>query len=269
MIGLSVQEQDRRIRAVFPDFSLTLNFSWMGVWEGPLTPIMRRYRIRVTYFRRRFFESWTLTNVYAAVRVVHPVIGLDPRGTGDWPPHIYFNKTDPQNPRLCLYDPKERSWGPEEYIAETIIPWASDWLFFFEGWLTTGKWEGGGRHPERKCDLCSTMDASNPEKRDRLDRSVADGFHRLGQRIGVFASLPLMAAASEGCFPPLSLLSWSDSIQVADRLPNTLTSSLAPPPEASSPLALPRASRPGSCKTYMSGEDPKSSRLSLVAAPAA
>ena len=96
MIGLSVQEQDRRIRAVFPDFGLTLNSSWMGVWEGPLTPIMRRYRIRVTYFRRRFFESWTLTNVYAAVRVVHPVIGLDPRGTGEVAPHIYFNKTDPK-----------------------------------------------------------------------------------------------------------------------------------------------------------------------------
>ena len=92
MIGLSVEEQDRQIRAVFPNFKLTLNASWMGVWEGPLTPIMRPYRIRVTYFRRRLFESWSLTNVYAAVQVVDPVIGLDPRGTGDWPPHIYFNK---------------------------------------------------------------------------------------------------------------------------------------------------------------------------------
>ena len=269
MIGLSVEEQDRQIRAVFPDFKLTLNASWMGVWEGPLTPIMRPYRIRVTYFRRRLFESWSLTNVYAAVQVVDPVIGLDPRGTGDWPPHIYFNKADPHPPRLCLYDPKERYWNPEEYIAETIIPWASDWLFFFEAWLATGEWEGGGRHPERKSDPCPTMDASNPEKRDRLDHCAAAGFHRLGQRIGVFASLPLMAAASEGCFPPLSLLSWSDSTHGADRLANTSIWSPAPPLGASSPLALLPASRLGSCKTFMSGVDPKSFRVSLVVGPAA
>ena len=265
MIGLSVQEQDRRIRAVFPEFKLTLNASWMGVWEGPLTPIMRRYRIRVAYLRRRFFYTWTLGDDYAAVQVVDPVIGLDPRKTGEWPPHIYFNTADPQNPRLCLYDPKERFWSPEEYIAETIIPWASDWLFFFEGWLATGEWEGGGRHPERRSDSCPRTDASDPEKRDRLDRSVADGFHRLGQRIGVFASLPLMAAASEGCFPPLSLLSWSDGTRAADRLANILISSPVPPPEASLPLALPLASQPGSCKTFISGVDPKSSLVSLVA----
>ena len=150
MIGLSVQEQDRRIRAVFPDFSLTLNSSWMGVWEGPLTPIMRRYRIRVTYFRHRFFESWTLTNVYAAVQVVVPVIGLDPRGTGDWPSHIYFNKTDPQIPRLCLYDPKERSWGPEEYIAETIIPWASGLAVLLRGLADHGKLGRGRAAPGTK-----------------------------------------------------------------------------------------------------------------------
>lgn len=144
MIALSVGEQGRRIRAVFPDFKLTLEASWMGGgWEGPLTPIMRRYRIRVTYFRRRFFDTWTLANDYASVQVVDPVIGLDPRKTGEWPPHIYFNRAAPQYPRLCLYDPRERLWIPEEYIAETIVPWASDWLFFFEGWLATGEWEGG------------------------------------------------------------------------------------------------------------------------------
>ena len=146
MTWLSVQDQDHRIRAVFPEIRLTLDDGWIGVWEGPLTPIMRRYRIRVTYF--------TFVDGYTWVQVVDPVIGLDPRKTGKFPPHIYFNRADLQYPRLCLYDPKERIWLPEEYIAETIIPWASNWLFFFEGWLATGKWEGGGRHPERSSDIC-------------------------------------------------------------------------------------------------------------------
>jgi hypothetical protein len=260
MTWLNVQDQDRRLRAVFPEFELVLDGGWMGIWEGPLTPIMRRYRIRVTYFRRRLFDTWTLKNSYASVQVIDPVIGLDPRGTGKWPPHIYYNESDPQSSRLCLYDPEERSWSPEEYIADTIIPWAIDWLFFFERWLDTGEWEGGGRHPERRSNRCPRTDASDPERRDRRDRSVADGFHSLGQRIGIFASLPLMAAASEGYFPRRSWPSWSDTIPAADQLASTLISSPAPPPAAFWPLVLPRASQPASCKTSMSGAEPKSSR---------
>ncbi len=143
MTWLTVQEQDRRIREVFPEFKLTLNAGWMAVWEGPLTPIMRRYRVRVVHFRRRFFDTWSLENDYAAVQVVDPVIGLDPRGTRQLPPHIYFNMANPPCPRLCLYDPKERLWAPEEYIADTIIPWTIDWLFFSRAGLIRGRGKAG------------------------------------------------------------------------------------------------------------------------------
>jgi hypothetical protein len=33
------------------------------------------------------------------------------------------------------------------WIAHTIIPWSVLWFYFFEGWLATGEWEGGGEHP--------------------------------------------------------------------------------------------------------------------------
>lgn len=33
-------------------------------------------------------------------------------------------------------------------IANTILPWTSLWLYYYEIWLGTGKWEGGGDHPE-------------------------------------------------------------------------------------------------------------------------
>ena len=33
-------------------------------------------------------------------------------------------------------------------IAETIIPWASEWLLHYEIWLATGEWQGGGIHPD-------------------------------------------------------------------------------------------------------------------------
>lgn len=249
MTWLTIQEQDRRIRQVFPAFKQTLNANWMAVWEGPLTPIMRRYRVRVVYFRRRFFDGWSLENDYAAVQVVDPVIGLDPRGTGQLPPHIYLNRNDPQCPRLCLYDPKEKLWTPEEHIADTIIPWTIDWLFFFEGWLATGTWEGGGRHPERRSQLCPRTDALDRESRDRLDRSAVAGFHRHGRRIGVFASFPLMVAASEGCFPPLSWESLNVGIPAVDRLANILISSPAPLLAGSSLSDSPLASQLANCVT--------------------
>src|SRR3546814_895863 len=133
MSWLSIVEQDRHIRSVFPGFALTFNTDWVAVWEGKLTPIMQTYRVRITHFRHRSFEHWKLQNSYVSVQVIDPVIGLDPRGTGESTPHIYINRRDPRYPYLCLYDPAERSWTPVEFIAETIIPWTIDWLFFFEG----------------------------------------------------------------------------------------------------------------------------------------
>ena len=201
MSWLTVLEQDRRIREAFPDFRLTLNAGWMGAWQGPLMPIMRSYRIRVMYFRRRFFDSWTRRTGYATVQVVDPVIGVDPRRTGEPPPHIYFNKADPDYPSLCLHDPVERSWSPEDYIAETIIPWTSDWLFFFEGWLATGTWEGGGRHPENRTDLWRRTAASDPESRDRPDRSVADGVPQAWPKDRRFRILAIDGGGIRGIFP--------------------------------------------------------------------
>ena len=41
-------------------------------------------------------------------------------------------------PPLCLYDPAQREWSPNMFIADTIIPWTIKWLLFFEDWLGTG-----------------------------------------------------------------------------------------------------------------------------------
>jgi hypothetical protein len=32
-------------------------------------------------------------------------------------------------------------------LADTIIPLASLWLFYYEVWFATGEWLGGGEHP--------------------------------------------------------------------------------------------------------------------------
>ena len=33
-------------------------------------------------------------------------------------------------------------------LDQTIVPWAILWLFYFEEWLISNEWKGGGLHPE-------------------------------------------------------------------------------------------------------------------------
>lgn len=44
--------------------------------------------------------------------------------------------------KLCLHMPGQ--WNGHMYIAHTTIPWTSEWLLYYELWLVTGTWEGGG-----------------------------------------------------------------------------------------------------------------------------
>jgi len=55
-------------------------------------------------------------------------------------PHVYSTK----NQQLCLYSPSKKEWKPTQYIISTIIPWASEWLYYYELWLIDGNWYGGG-----------------------------------------------------------------------------------------------------------------------------
>lgn len=32
-------------------------------------------------------------------------------------------------------------------IDQTIVPWAVLWFFYFEEWLLSDDWKGGGMHP--------------------------------------------------------------------------------------------------------------------------
>ena len=48
---------------------------------------------------------------------------------------------------LCLFFPKAKEFNSKKLIVDYIIPWISLWLFFYEIWLVTGEWKGGGIHP--------------------------------------------------------------------------------------------------------------------------
>jgi hypothetical protein len=52
-------------------------------------------------------------------------------------------------PQLCLYLPRTYDWEPWMRIDQTLVPWTSLWLFYFEEWLSSDDWKGGGEHPGR------------------------------------------------------------------------------------------------------------------------
>jgi hypothetical protein len=58
-------------------------------------------------------------------------------------PHVY----EQVPPRLCLFLPWTGEWNPQRTLVETMLPWSVLWLYFFESWLRSGEWAGGGMHP--------------------------------------------------------------------------------------------------------------------------
>lgn len=67
-------------------------------------------------------------------------------------PHTYERKYIDENKQIvrpCLYYPNYGEWKNYMYIADTIIPWTIEWLFYYEMWRITGEWLGGGIHNEK------------------------------------------------------------------------------------------------------------------------
>lgn len=62
---------------------------------------------------------------------------------GRAPPHLYHNPD-----RLCLYLPGTQEWDRTQRLDQTIVPWSFLWLAYFEHWLATDEWGGGGEHPD-------------------------------------------------------------------------------------------------------------------------
>ena len=60
-------------------------------------------------------------------------------------PHVYGS--DGPGTSLCLWLPRKNEWLPQMRLVETYLAWTAEWLNYFEEWLATGVWAGGGEHP--------------------------------------------------------------------------------------------------------------------------
>ncbi|MGH9770404.1 MAG: hypothetical protein ACRD4Q_01665 [Candidatus Acidiferrales bacterium] len=112
----------------FPQFRATTDHGARMAWRGSLqpTPLSPNYEVQIAYRMPRHPE----------VRVLAPA--LKRRGSTEIP-HLFADGS------LCLCEPGQ--WNAMTVIADTLVPWAALWLYFYEIWYLTGEWHGGGSHP--------------------------------------------------------------------------------------------------------------------------
>jgi hypothetical protein len=107
-------------------------------WRYVATPSAfgRNYGVRIDYCED------------SSPRVIVETPDLGALAGGRRIPHLYRQ----QPPRLCLYLPGTMEWQPWMLLDRTVVPWTALWLFYYEEWLLSDEWKGGGMHPDSEDD---------------------------------------------------------------------------------------------------------------------
>ncbi len=116
---------------IHPQRSIIVNHCL--IWEATLQPsaISRSYLIRLEYRLGQLPK----------IHVLKPDIVAEAKTEGRTLPHVFSGA------KLCLFHPDYHEWNSNMQLSDTVLPWISEWLFFYEIWLATGEWMGGGEHP--------------------------------------------------------------------------------------------------------------------------
>lgn len=121
--------QGMQLQKAFPDSSCEFGRGSL-VWEGTIQPtsVSDSYRVRLEYRHGKLPK----------VRLIDPEIEYR---NGSRPEHLYPDGS------LCIFYPRRPEWNHGMSLVRTIVPWVSEWLLYYEIWLATGEWRGGGIHP--------------------------------------------------------------------------------------------------------------------------
>lgn len=124
--NLSLGEQSFSLVKQYPQFEATLTSNTV-TWIGSIQPrlMSEAYKIKIIYEQKGYPKVWVLDPKLQCYKN-EPI------------PHMYNQE------RLCLFYPVSKEWKRSMWIYQTIIPWTSLWLSYYEIWLITGEWLGGG-----------------------------------------------------------------------------------------------------------------------------
>jgi hypothetical protein len=188
---LSIAAQDRAIRRDWP-FCTILAGADVGLWRGKVTALSADYEVSIVYVLQPEQDGFEYDHAwFPEVRVLSPPIARRPEDPGKPIPHVYREGLD-SHPILCLFDPLERGWWPDQLIAATILPLVADWLRFYEAWRATGVWTGGGREHGDGPIMNSPPVSTSPRPDHRL----------LADRAGLASSRLVLASRIKEGQPP-------------------------------------------------------------------
>ncbi|MGB5989290.1 MAG: hypothetical protein WBG43_06085 [Marinifilaceae bacterium] len=129
--GYSIVVQVVKLRKLFPLSKISHRNNRL-VWKYTLspTPLSESYDIKLVY---NYGEHPCIYIVNKELELYSGTTRL---------PHVY--NTEKQ--WLCLYRRSANEWDSKMLIADTIVPWISEWLYYYEFWQATGDWKGRGIH---------------------------------------------------------------------------------------------------------------------------
>lgn len=135
---LRLIDQKNMILMDFPESEAVIK-EGMLVWYGKVKPtaVSEEYTLKLEYKMGKYPKVWLMNaNIES--------------GQGSDIPHHYHVDEKEKTVELCLFKPKFKEWMKHYPISKTIIPWAIEWLYYYEIWCITGEWQGGGAHPTPK-----------------------------------------------------------------------------------------------------------------------
>ena len=133
--SFSLLQQKVALRSAYKDAECNINTTKKQLfWYGTIKPtaFSKEYKVLILY------KLWESPKVW--------VLGdeLEKLDSKDFP-HEFEVDVEAKMVRICLYRYSE--FNVHKLLADTIVPWTVEWLFFYEMWLATGEWLGGGEHP--------------------------------------------------------------------------------------------------------------------------
>jgi len=129
---MAIAQQAIFLRNAFPDSEIKLRNNKL-IWIGNIKPtnLSKNYKVKIEYKLKNRPDVTILAPPLRSYYNNRPL------------PHVFKGQ------KLCLFMYKYAEWSSGMRIDETIVPWTSLWLFYYEVWLLTGEWHGGGEHPEK------------------------------------------------------------------------------------------------------------------------
>lgn len=126
----------------FPGMRLMLDLPWVTIWEGGLRPLSTTYRVRVIDHRGLDDGRIVFAGRWPVVRVLSPSLSRRDAAPDEPVPHLFGDHDDPAGAHLCLFYPDGADWTDEMLLANSIVPWAAEWIFYYEMWHVAGVWGG-------------------------------------------------------------------------------------------------------------------------------